>query len=275
MSDKKDAVGDRMKRYEGVPRHSLMTRTPVIVRVDGRAFHTYTRGMERPFDKILQNAMVESAIQVAKEMSGFKLGYTQSDEASFLLTDWDTLETQPWFDYDQQKLASLCASIMTAHFNKIIHDSINSLWQSWAEKGAGNPQPHPFPKALAAFDGRAFNIPIGPEIVNYFLWRAKDWERNSLSMVALSHFSAKQLHGKKKADMHEMLYKKGVNWTKDFDAMSRNGTFIVRTEGPTCVPNGRDKNFMKLSPAPSYSSLSAIVGPIIGIDLTSKVGGGK
>ncbi len=236
MSDKKDAVGDRMKKYEGTPRLSLLTRTPVIVRVDGRAFHTYTRGMKRPFDSVLQNAMVDAAIAVAKEMSGFKLGYTQSDEASFLLGDWDTIETQPWFDNDQQKLASLCASLMTAYFNltmDLFGPSIRN--------------------AVPVFDGRAFNLPMGPEVVNYFLWRAKDWERNSLSMVARSHFSAKQLHGKKKADMHEMLHQKGVNWTKDFDAKSRNGTFFYRTVAD------KKEVMIKASPSPSYGSLLDLI----------------
>jgi tRNA(His) 5'-end guanylyltransferase len=205
-------------------------------------------------------------------MSGFKLGYTQSDEASFLLADWDNIETQPWFDNDQQKLSSLCASIMTANFNKIIHDRINSLWTSlWTEWAIvpttqliareKKSEPPAFPKSLAVFDGRSFNLPMGPEIVNHFLWRAKDWERNSLSMVARSHFSAKQLHAKKKADMHEMLHTKGVNWAKDFDGMSRNGTFFFRN---------KEGNIVKEYPDPSYGTIAAIVSPLIGIDLTPK-----
>lgn len=236
----KDSLGDRMKKYEGVSRSSLLSRTPVIVRVDGRAFHTYTRGMEKPYDRSLQDAMAYAAFNVAKEMAGFKIGYTQSDEVSFLLTDWDNVETKPWFDNDQQKIASIAASLMTAHFN-----------QYMGTLGV---------KKIGAFDGRVFNLPMGPEIVNYFLWRAKDWERNSLSMFARTYYSSKELHGKKKQDMHDMLHAKGKNWAKDVDARSRNGTFFYRTD------SSAGQAFLQ----PEYAAISSLISQFIGVDLTPK-----
>jgi tRNA(His) 5'-end guanylyltransferase len=203
-----DSLGDRMKRnYEHPARLYLTRRTPVIVRVDGRAFHTFTRDFQKPFSPKLTNAMVESALTVASEMQGCKLGYVQSDEASFLLTDYDELQTQPWFAYNKSKVESISASTMTAAFAR-------HMWV------AGISRP-------ATFDARSFNIPED-EVVNYFSWRAKDWRRNSVTMYAQSKYSAKELHNKTCADMHEMLHEVGLNWTTDLTGAEKNGTFIMR-----------------------------------------------
>lgn len=196
-------IGDRMKRnYEAPSRHLLTRRVPVIVRVDGRAFHTFTRGMEKPFSQRLIDAMVNAACSVSEDMQGFKLGYVQSDEASFLLTDYDELTTEPWFGYVQSKVETAAASMMTAAFNYELGTS------------------------RATFDARAFNIPEA-DVANYFLWRMKDWERNSVSMYCNASFSAKEMHGKGRADQHEMLYSVGKNWTKDLSDQIRNGTVIM------------------------------------------------
>jgi tRNA(His) 5'-end guanylyltransferase len=158
--------------------------------------------------------MVESALTVASEMQGCKLGYVQSDEASFLLTDYDELQTQPWFAYNKSKVESISASTMTAAFAR-------HMWV------AGISRP-------ATFDARAFNIPED-EVVNYFLWRAKDWARNSISMYAQSEFSHRELHKQTCADMHEMLHEVGLNWTTDLKDAEKNGTFILRNGKRTDV----------------------------------------
>lgn len=201
------ALGNRMKdNYEHRYKIGLTRRSPVIVRVDGRAFHTFTKSFKRPFDTRLMDAMEHAATNLGcVEMQGFKLGYIQSDEASFLLTDYDTIETDAWFGYDLAKIVSISAACMTAHFNDYL-------------------SPHPF---IAMFDARAFNIPR-EEVANYFVWRAKDWERNSLQMLCQANFSHRELHGKGRAAMHEMLHEKGLNWTTDLDERQRNGTFIFR-----------------------------------------------
>jgi tRNA(His) guanylyltransferase len=202
---RENGIGARMKHnYEDRSRFSLLRRTPVIIRVDGKAFHTYTRNCDRPFDEGLIEAMATAATATACEMSGFRLGYVQSDEASFLLRDDATLTTEAWFDNNVQKLASVTASLMTGHFNDV--------WSS-------GPGP-------AFFDGRCFNMPEA-EVANYFLWRARDWSTNSLEMLARAHFSAKQLHRKGASEMHEMLHDKGVNWA-DLAPVLKNGTWIRR-----------------------------------------------
>lgn len=196
-------LGDRMKEnYENRSRFFLTRKVPVIIRLDGRAFHTLTKNMDKPFDPGFMGIMLRSALATAKEMQGFKLGYVQSDEASFLLTDYDNLEAAAWFDYNLSKLTSISASIMTGEFIR------------WMEQ-------------TAHFDSRAFNIPK-EDVANYFLWRAKDWERNSLSMYCQSFFSHKELQGKNRADQHEMLHKIGKNWADLADHL-KNGTFITKT----------------------------------------------
>jgi len=199
------SLGDRMKaNYEHRTRHYLTRRCPVIIRLDGRAFHSFTRGMNKPFDKNLMMAMCQSAASVAKDAQGFKAAYIQSDEVSLLLTDYDDITTEAWFDYNQSKIESVSASLITGYFNQYIQTA-----------------------RPAAFDARAFNIP-SEEISNYFLWRAKDWERNSVSMYCQSFFSHKQLHSKCRQEQHDLLHSIGKNWTTDLSNHEKNGMFIDR-----------------------------------------------
>lgn len=200
-----DALGNRMKEnYENVTRNYLPKRTNAIIRLDGRAFHTLTRNCKKPFDDYLMTIMAHTAKMLCNEISGVKFAYTQSDEISLLLTDYDTLYTQQWFGGNIQKIASVSASIATAHFN--------DFWQKW------KPQAN-----LAMFDSRVFIIPEVNENVNYFIWRQKDWTRNSLSMLAQNHFSHSELQGKNSSDKHEMLHEIGVNWA-DLPLNYKNGT---------------------------------------------------
>ena len=200
--------------YEDRNRPYLTRRVPVIIRVDGRAFHTITRKTERPFDLRIVGAMLGTAMKVAQEMQGFRAGFIQSDEASFLLMDDDTVQTDAWFDYNQQKLTSISAALMTGYFNRS-EDWLNYLDQT------GLPG-----KTMPIFDARAFNIPR-EEVANYFLWRAKDWERNSISMYARSFYSDKQLHGKKRDAVLTMLEAEGHRWN-ELSPVLRNGSWLSR-----------------------------------------------
>lgn len=206
-----DELGNRIKRYEKVSQYKLLPRSPLFIRIDGRAFHTFTKGLERPFSQLLIDAMVYAATQTAKEMSGFKLAYVQSDEATFMLTDYSDVEdnynTNGWFDYELNKIVSISASAFTAHFN----------WY-WHIRGD-------MPNSTAMFDSRAFTVPI-EDAPNVFVWRQKDWVRNSVQMYARHYFSQSELDGKKIPDIHEMLYQKGVNWSK-LPLQLKNGTFIT------------------------------------------------
>jgi tRNA(His) guanylyltransferase len=202
-----DAIGDRMKRYEAATRTCLPPRTYTIIRVDGKAFHTFTRGMEKPYSQFLMDAMDASAQALCKQAMGCRLAYGQSDEYSFLLTDFERHESEPWFGGGVQKIASIAASIFTAHFN-----------QAFA------PYPH-----IAVFDARVFTVPSRPEVENYFIWRQHDAERNSLNMLASCHYSHKQLHGQNGSDRHEMLHAVGINWS-NYPADFKRGRVIRKTE---------------------------------------------
>jgi len=202
-------LDDRMKCYEDVYASTLMRRTPVILRLDGRAFHTFTKGMGRPFDERLGTCMALAAMAVAEDAQGCKTFYVQSDEASFLLTDYDRHETEPWLGNDVQKMVSFAASRMTGVFNTNM-------------KAKGGP-------SGAMFDARAFNVPR-EDVVNYFLWRARDWERNSLQMYCRSVFSHKELNCKNAEAMHNMLHDVGRNWTRDLMGVWRNGYLAVKED---------------------------------------------
>jgi len=225
-----DSLGDRIKRYERVTNNIATPRTPLMVRVDGRSFHTLTRKAVKPFDQDLIKAMVCSAREVAEDMQGFKAAYIQSDEATFVMTDYDDLATQGWFNYELNKVISLSAAIMSVAFNKYYKTDRSPV-----------------------FDSRAFSIPR-EEVVNAFLWRAKDWERNSLQMYCRAHFSHGKLNGKKRADMHEMLYKIGKNWTRDLKSFERNGTFLIKTEEGIVEFNDIQ---------PTYDSIKEAIGELI------------
>jgi len=191
--------------YEYRAKQSLTRRMPVILRLDGRAFHTYTRGFERPFDQSLHDAMIETSRELMSQIQGARMVYTQSDEISILVCDYDRLTSEPWFDFNAQKMCSVGASIATATFNrKLVFDN-----------------------KTATFDCRAFNIPR-EEIPNYFYWRWLDCERNSIQMLAQSLFSHKELQGLGRSDLHEKCWsEKGINWA-DLDDWKKNGTFLVR-----------------------------------------------
>ena len=221
-------LGDRMKDYEYVSRNYLTKRTPVIVRVDGKAFHTFTRDFDRPFDSTLSEAMIAAACRLFDEMQGCKLAYVQSDEISFVLTDYDNLDTQGWFGYNRSKIETISASCVTMRFNQCMRFA-----------GKDN---------NAMFDARAFNIPPD-EVVNYFLWRAQDWHRNSVSMFAQAHFSQKQLHKRNITDLHNMLHDIGKNWTLDLSGTERNGVFLYQ------VPTGMIENSMVL---PTYENIAVL-----------------
>jgi tRNA(His) 5'-end guanylyltransferase len=199
-----DSLGDRIKRYESVSSPKLLPRTPLFIRVDGKAFHSWTRALDRPFDGSFIRAMVQAARYTAAEMQGFKLGYVQSDEATFMLSDYDSEQSQGWFGYELNKIVSVSASLFAAAFNTSVCGAV-----------AGK---------LATFDSRAFSVPLD-DAPNVFVWRQKDWGRNSVQMLTRAHFSHRELTGKKTSDMHEMLHSKGINWA-DLPAQLKNGTFI-------------------------------------------------
>lgn len=222
-----DALGDRMKSsYENRTRHMLPRRTYTLLRLDGKSFHTYTRGLKKPFDGDLFADIDTAIINMLPELQGAVFAYTQSDEISVLLTDFATIQTDAWFDGNLQKMCSVAASIMTAQFNaarisRIVTDYMNKY--DYPDSGE-------LAKDVAYFDARVFTIPDRIEVMNYFIWRNQDCVRNAVSMVAQSLYSHNQLHGKSTVDMHEMIHQAGKNWATDYSDGEKNGRIIIKEE---------------------------------------------
>lgn len=216
-----DSLGDRMKGYENVSRIYLPRRLPVIIRVDGRAFHTFTKGFQKPFDDVFAQAMRETALMLCKEIGGAKMAYVQSDEISVLVTNNDTINTQPWFDNNLQKLVSLSSSIATLAFNNGFQVAVASYNESFGQLTTYFQALH-----KATFDARAFILPPN-EVCNYFIWRQQDATRNSIQMVAQSLYSHKELQGKNCDELQEMIFQKGINWN-NYQPWQKRGICLIK-----------------------------------------------
>ncbi|MGH7974804.1 MAG: tRNA(His) guanylyltransferase Thg1 family protein [bacterium] len=215
----KDSLGDRMKGYEDAFRIYLPKRLPLIIRVDGKAFHTFTRNLNKPFDYDFIDVMLFTAIKLCEEIQGVKLAYWQSDEISLFITDYDTLTTQAPFDKNLQKLVSISASIATSSFNQ----RTESIELSRFEHGINE---YKF-KSVGNFDSRAFILPK-EEVCNYFLWRQQDATRNSINSVGQANFSDRVLHGQNVDQVQELLFKeKGINWN-DLPVLEKRGACVVK-----------------------------------------------
>lgn len=212
-------IMSRMKsNYENRNKYFLTRRTPVIIRLDGKAFHTYTRGLEKPFDEGLIEDMQATAIYLCQNIQGAKCAYTQSDEISILLTDFDDLNTQAWFDYNLQKMCSVSASLATGIFNQL---RVIRNFEETKIKFIDEIK-------IANFDSRCFNIPK-EEVSNYFLARQKDAVKNSISMLAQSLYSHQELEDKNQSEQHELIYQKGLNWN-DLHWSKKRGSFVTKNE---------------------------------------------
>jgi len=209
-----EMLAERMKKYEN--KYYLPQNLPVIIRIDGRAFHTLTKNMGKPYDMTFIDMMNKIAICLCERIQNCRMAYLQSDEISLLIYQ-EPGETA-WFDNEAQKLASVTASTASAMATKFM-DSLDeyTLWYS--------------KDYIISFDSRAFVLPI-LDVVNYFSWRQMDWERNSLSMLATSFYSQKELNGKKAAEMHDMIHKAGGNWNNLATSLKRGRCCIKesRTE---------------------------------------------
>lgn len=219
---KKDDLGDRMKGYEAVTKYKLPRKGYTMIRIDGKAFHTYTKGLKRPFDQGLVDDMDITAAYLCKEIQGAVCAFVQSDEISILICDFENRDTHAWYDNTIQKMCSVSASIATAQFNylRILRGIGN------AEISAMQYLEEEF--RLAVFDSRVYQLPAKYEVVNYMIWRQQDTVKNSISSVAQSMFSHKELNGKNGNDKQEMMFQKdGTNWN-DFDPKLKRGRMITK-----------------------------------------------
>lgn len=221
----RDDLGDRMKDYyESRSKTRLTRRMPVIIRLDGKAFHTLTRGFEKPFDMVMVRAMQETMKYLCENIQGCVLGYTQSDEITLVLIDYQNLNSDAWFDYEVQKLCSVSASMATFAFNR------NFARLAALEPEKKTKQTNAYTEAAskgAFFDARCFNIPK-EEVTNCLLWRQQDATRNSIHMTGRAYFSHKQIEGLNSNDIQNLLFQeKGINWN-DLPTTLKRGSCCIK-----------------------------------------------
>ena len=227
-----DELGTRMKEfYEGVPKTRLVRRMPVAIRLDGKAFHTFTRGFEKPFDEVLGRAMRGTMKYLCENIQGCVLGYTQSDEITLILVDYQNLNSCAWFDYEVQKMCSIAASMATMAFNKFFTKNVNYFEMTHEHDDTINEYCTTLVNAAekgAMFDARCFNIPK-EEVCNLIYWRQLDATRNSIQMVGQANFSHKELQKKSCNMIQEMLFaEKGINWN-DYPTHLKRGSCCIKT----------------------------------------------
>lgn len=243
-----DELGKRMKEYyEQVPKYRLTRRTPVIIRIDGKAFHTFTRGFARPFDGVFHRAMNRTMEYLCEHIQGCIFGYTQSDEISLVLSDYRKLNSEAWFDYEVQKMCSIAASMATMAFNRYFSLEVEDFFNETAvassddgdeveymfEDSNNESRYESYTWAIlkgAMFDARCFNIPR-EEVVNCIYWRQLDAARNSVQMAGQAYFSHKDLQGKSCNVIQEMLHEqRGINWN-DYPTQWKRGVCWTKDKG--------------------------------------------
>lgn len=226
--NKNRSLGSRMKDYERAAGSYLPRRIPVIIRVDGKAFYTFTKGMKKPFDIVFAAAMQETMKDMCENIQGCVLSYTQSDEISLVLTDYATIHTDAWFEYNVQKMASIAASMATLFFNR-----------NFAEE-AEDSERYQGKLYEAMFDARVFSVPQD-DVCNYLVWRQQDATRNSIKSMGQVYLGHKTIQGKKTDQVQGMLFKEcGINWN-DLPVNLKRGSCCIREESTIWTPDPRDK----------------------------------
>lgn len=228
-------LSDRMKgAYENRYRNYLPENLPVIIREDGAHFHSFCRGMKKPFDPIFVKTMQQTMLKLCEIIPNVKFGYVESDEISLVMIQSER-NSQPWFDNNIQKIVSTSAALCTLWFNNYFAENtiidttldifnMNQDSYDWKMVRKG--------KEMPTFDSRVFVVPAF-EVHNYFVWRQQDCTRNSIQAVAQSLYSQKELHGINTTKLQDKMFtEKGVNWN-DYTTVEKRGTCAYRI--PTTV----------------------------------------
>lgn len=196
-----DKFGDKQKEFERrETSRVLCAELPVLARIDGKCFHSFTRQMQKPFDERLISTFQETTKRLVMETNA-TLGYQQSDEISLAWT-----KGHLFFDGKLHKMLSVLASMATAYFSQYMKIFLPNCEQ------------------IALFDCRVWEVPNLERATEYFEWREADAVKNSISMAAYSLYSHNELHEKTSSERQDLLMLKGVNWNDYSDACKR-GTY--------------------------------------------------
>ena len=238
----KDSLGDRMKRYEAVSKTTLVQRMPVILRLDGCHFHTFTKGFEKPFDDIMIKSMQDTMKYLCENIQGCVFGYTQSDEITLVLVDYKNLNSSQWFDNEVQKMCSVAASMAGMFFircfayNALLAEVVAEQFKKYENAIARG----------AYFDCRAFNVPK-EDVVNCLLWRIRDCVRNSVLSLAQAKFSHKEIQNKNISQLKNMLLEnKNINW----DSLTS-----IQKYGSICIKNDNWKIIEPYTDIDNYNAI--------------------
>lgn len=246
-------LANRMKEYEKAGQRYLTRRMPIVLRLDGCHFHSFTKGFKRPFDEVLIKSMQETAKYLCENIQGATLAYCQSDEITILIVDYKNIDSSAWFDNRQNKIESVAASMCTMAFNKLFRQNAEEFMQNCATEtkglyGEGTIEYElckTYQKAIekgAYFDCRAFNIPK-EDVTNNFYWRQLDCSRNSVQMVGQANFSHKELHKKTCNMIQDMLMtQKGINWNS-FPTHQKRGTCVIKEDYFEPSEDGKDVKY--------------------------------
>lgn len=251
MKPQADTLGDRMKKHEAVTQQTLPRRTYTILRVDGRSFHTWTKGLVRPYDEDFMDCMDGAAVALCECISGSQFAFVQSDEISLLAVDFLDIKSQAWFDGNVQKWCSVSAGIAGSAFNHRVSEfrgkiedlrGVSPLEAAKHKLGATK-------KPNAMFDARVFPITDFIEVENYFIWRQKDAVRNSVTMLAQAYASHKQLQNKSVPQRHEIIHAAGDNWV-NHPVGFKHGRVVVKHESVVA-------DYSAIAGKPRYSNWAA------------------
>lgn len=259
----KNELSSRMKEfYENRAKTSLIRRMPVAIRIDGKAFRTFTKGFTKPYDMVFVTTMQDTMKALCENIQGCVLGYTQSDEITLILVDYEKLDSAAYCDYDVQKICSITSSMATMYFNKFFIKNSQEWEVNTLHIIKGESEEYLdkvislrdiYEKAIdmgAMFDSRCFNIPK-EEVTNLIFWRQLDASRNSVSMAARAYFSTNELHNKTISDRQEMLYTKyGINWN-DYPTDCKRGSCCIKNKDGWIIDKeipifkGEDRNYIE------------------------------
>lgn len=230
-------LGDRIKEYyEDRTKTFLMRRMITIIRLDGKGFSKYTAKLQKPFDDGFSDDMDATTAYLCENIQGAKFGYTQSDEISIVITDFDNNESAAWFDNSVQKMVSIAASMATAKFNQLrLLRECGDMSGDLREKMVSDNNIKTL--HLATFDARVFQVPTIDEMVNAILFRQQDCTRNSISMAAYWTFGDNATKNKSGSEKQEMLFQKGINWN-NYKTKYKRGTVIRKIQFEKLGPNG-------------------------------------
>lgn len=233
----KDSLGSRQKTYEAVYKQTLVQKAPIVIRIDGKAFHSFTKKMAKPFDDLIIDTMQKTMLELCKDLATCKFGYTQSDEITLVCICDDVIRTEGLFKYKAQKIISIVASKTTKYFNKIFYENMQKLENNPKEyKNVVDINIYKNKLFEAEFDCRVMNIPEW-DVINNIIWRQQDATRNSIQMLGQAYFTQKELEKKNCSEiMDKLMNEKNINW---------NNLEIYKKRGSCCYRKENDKKRKK------------------------------